>query len=183
MSRVGKKPIKLPAGVKVAFKAPFVEISGKAGQLKKKLATSIAVEVKGDEILVLNKSGDDEKRALHGLSRSLVSNMVHGVTEGFTKQLELQGVGFRAQAQGTKLTMQLGFSHPVEFPLPQGITASVEANTKITLKGPDKELVGLTAANLRKVRPPEPYKGKGIRYQGEVITLKQGKTAGAGGGK
>jgi large subunit ribosomal protein L6 len=181
MSRVGKRPIKLPAGVKVAFKAPFIEVSGKAGQLKKKLATSIAVEVKGEEIHVVNTGGDSQK-SLHGLSRSLVNNMVHGVTEGYTKQLELQGVGYRAQAQGTKLTMQLGFSHPIEFPLPQGVSAAVDANTKITLKGADKELVGLTAAKLRKVRPPEPYKGKGIRYAGEVITLKQGKTAGAGGG-
>jgi large subunit ribosomal protein L6 len=178
MSRVGKKPIKLPAGVKIVFKTPFVEVSGKSGQLKKKLAPSIGIEIKGDEIHIQNTKVDDSKSgALHGLSRSLISNMVHGVSEGYTKGLELQGVGYRAQAQGAKLTMQLGFSHPVEFPLPTGITATVEANTKIA----DKELLGLTAAKLRKVRPPEPYKGKGIRYVGEVITLKQGKTAGAGG--
>ena len=107
--------------------------------------------------------------------------MVKGVADGYSKELELQGVGYRAQSHPGKLTMQLGFSHPVEFPLPAGITATVEANTKIMLKGADKELLGLTAAKLRKVRPPEPYKGKGIRYAGEVITLKQGKTAGAGG--
>jgi large subunit ribosomal protein L6 len=181
MSRVGKRPIKVPAGVKISYNTPFIEVSGKAGQLKRKLATSIGVEVKGDEVHVSNVSGEDSYRALHGLSRTLVSNMIHGVSEGYTKGLELQGVGYRAQAQGTKLTMQLGFSHPVEFPLPAGIQATVEANTKITLKGADKELLGLTAAKLRKVRPPEPYKGKGIRYAGEVITLKQGKTAGAGG--
>lgn len=183
MSRVGKKPIKVPTGVKVNFSAPFVEVSGKIGQLKRRLPTSIKVEVKGDEVHVQNTSNADESRSLHGLSRTLISNMLTGVSQGYSKELELQGVGYRAQAQGSKLNMQLGFSHPVEFPLPTGVSATVDANTKITLKGADKELVGLTAAKLRKVRPPEPYKGKGIRYQGEVITLKQGKTAGAGGGK
>jgi large subunit ribosomal protein L6 len=181
MSRVGKKPIKIPSGVKVSFKAPFVEVSGKGGQLKKPLPHAIAVEVKGDEAHVLNK-GNEEDKSLHGLSRTLIANMVVGVTEGYKKELELQGVGYRAQAAGNKLTMQLGFSHPVEFPLPAGISATVDANTKILLKGADKELLGLTAAKLRKVRPPEPYKGKGIRYAGEQITLKQGKTAGGAGG-
>jgi len=181
MSRVGKKPIKVTTGVKVSFKAPVVEISGKVGTLKRNLPASISVNVKGDEVHVVNNSTDPEKRSLHGLSRTLIANMIQGVAEGYSKNLELQGVGYRAQAQGAKLTMQLGFSHPVEFPLPTGISASVDGNTKITLKGADKELVGLTAARLRKVRPPEPYKGKGIRYAGEVITLKQGKTAGAGG--
>ncbi len=183
MSRVGKKPIKIPSGVKVSYAAPNVEVNGKGGKLTKKLASSIKVEVKGDEALVVNTSADPDMKSLHGLSRTLVSNMIVGVTDGYTRGLELQGVGYRAQAAGNKLTMSLGFSHPVEFPLPTGITAAVEANTKITLKGADKELLGLTAAKLRKVRPPEPYKGKGIRYTGEVITLKQGKTAGAGGGK
>jgi len=183
MSRVGKKPIKIPSGVKVAYNSPTVEISGKVGKLMKTLPTSIGIEVKGDEVHVVNRSGNDQAKSLHGLSRTLVSNMITGVTEGYKKDLELQGVGYRAQAAGSKLTMQLGFSHPVEFPLPTGISATVDANTKITLKGADKELLGLTAAKLRKVRPPEPYKGKGIRYVGEVITLKQGKTAGSGGGK
>lgn len=183
MSRVGKKPIKLPQGVKVNFKSPVVEVQGKGGTLKKTLATSISVEVKGDQVLVVNKSEAPDAKALHGMSRTLIQNMVDGVVTGYTKDLELQGVGYRAQAQGSKLSMTLGFSHPVEFPLPQGITATVDANTKITLKGADKELLGQTAANLRKIRPPEPYKGKGIRYAGEKITLKQGKTAGAGGGK
>lgn len=181
MSRVGKKPIKLPAGVKVSFAAPNVEVSGKVGKLSKALPAPIKVEVKGDEVTVVNTSTAPETKALHGLSRTLIQNMAIGVSEGYTKQLELQGVGYRAQAAGQKLTMSLGFSHPVEFALPTGISAAVEANTKITLKGADKELLGLTAAKLRKIRPPEPYKGKGIRYMGEVITLKQGKTAGAGG--
>jgi len=181
MSRVGKKPVKIPAGVKVSFSAPNVEVSGKGGKLTKKLAPSIKIEVKGEEATVQNVSEEPEHRSLHGLSRTLLHNMVHGVTEGYSRGLELQGVGYRAAVQGQKLNMQLGFSHPVEFELPAGITAAVEANTKITLKGADKELLGLTAARLRKVRPPEPYKGKGIRYAGETITLKQGKTAGAGG--
>jgi large subunit ribosomal protein L6 len=183
MSRVGKKPIKITQGAKVAFNAPVVEVSGKLGNLKKTLPASLAVEVKGDEALVVNKSTDPGKKSLHGLYRTLIQNMVNGVVTGYSKDLELQGVGFRAQVQGSKLTMTLGFSHPVEFPLPQGVTATVDANTKISLKSADKELVGLTAARLRKVRPPEPYKGKGIRYVGEHITLKQGKTAGAAGGK
>lgn len=182
MSRVGKKPIKVPQGVKVAFKSPVVEVGGKGGNLKKEVPPSIGVEVKGDEVTVVNKSTDPSKKSLHGLYRTLINNMIVGVTTGYSKELELQGVGYRAQAQGNKLTMSLGFSHPVEFPLPQGVQASVEANTKISLKGADKELLGLTAARLRKIRPPEPYKGKGIRYLGEKITLKQGKTAGAGGG-
>jgi large subunit ribosomal protein L6 len=183
MSRVGKRPIKLAAGVKVAFKAPVVEVSGKLGQLKRTLPPSVGIEIKGDEVHVVNLASDGGKKSLHGLSRTLIANMVHGVATGYTRDLELQGVGYRAQATGSKLTMQLGFSHPVEFPLPPGVTATVEANTKIQLKGADKEMLGLLAAKLRKVRPPEPYKGKGIRYLGEVITLKQGKTAGAGGGK
>jgi large subunit ribosomal protein L6 len=180
MSRVGKRLIKLPAGVKVTYHAPVVEVSGKEGNLKKTLPVTVAVEVKGDEVTVKNLSDEAGKRSLHGLSRSLIQNMVVGVSQGYSRELELQGVGYRAQAQGNKLTMQLGFSHPVEFPLPPGIKATVDANTKIVLKGPDKELLGQTAANLRKIKPPEPYKGKGIRYQGEVISLKQGKAAGAG---
>ena len=183
MSRVGKKPVKIPQGVKISFKAPVLEVSGKGGTLKKNLPPVIAVEVKGDEALVVKKSEEPSAKALHGLSRTLLSNMVAGVLTGYQKDLELQGVGYKAAVQGSKLNLSLGFSHPVEFPLPQGVTAAVEANTKITLKGADKELLGLTAAKLRKVRPPEPYKGKGIRYAGEKITLKQGKTAGAGGGK
>lgn len=183
MSRVGKKPIKLPQGVKVSFQAPNLDVQGKGGTLKRAFPASIKVEVKGDEVHVVNTSSEASKKALHGLSRTLISNMIFGVTQGYTKELELQGVGYRAQVQGNKISMTVGFSHPVEFPLPQGVTAQIEANTKITLKGADKEILGQTAATLRKIRPPEPYKGKGIRYAGEKITLKQGKTAGAGGGK
>lgn len=178
MSRVGKKPVKLEQGVKVSFTAPYVEVAGKGGKLRKELPSTVGVETKGDEVHIVNKGTSTQSRALHGLTRTLIHNMVQGVAHGYTKQLELQGVGYRAQAKGSILSMQLGFSHPVEFDLPQGITASVEANTKITLKGADKDLLGVTAARLRKVRPPEPYKGKGIRFAGEHITLKQGKTAG-----
>ncbi len=178
MSRIGKKPIKVTAGVKVAFQKPVLEVSGKGGSLKRTLPETISIEVTGDELQVKNLKESAEARALHGLNRTLIANMVKGVSDGYVKQLELQGVGYRAQTSGSKLNLQVGFSHPVEFNLPQGITAAVEANTKITLKGADKDLLGVTAARLRKVRPPEPYKGKGIRYVGEKITLKQGKTAG-----
>lgn len=180
MSRVGKKLIKIPAGVKVNFSAPWVEVSGKEGSLKKQVPSQLVIEVKGDEVSIVNKGKTSADSSLHGLFRTLVSNMVQGVAQAYTRELELQGVGYRAQVQGTKLTMSLGFSHPVEFPLPTGIKATVDANTKIVLKGADKELLGLTAARLRKIKPPEPYKGKGIRYAGEQITLKQGKAAGAG---
>lgn len=181
MSRVGKKPVKIPAGVKVSFCPPVVEISGKAGSIKKLVPPSINLEIKGDEITVQNLSANESLRSLHGLWRTLIQNMVQGALSGFAKDLELHGVGYRAVVQGGRLTLQLGFSHPVEFAMPPGITVSVEASTKINLKGADKELVGLVAAKLRKVKPPEPYKGKGVRYLGEVIQLKQGKTAGTGG--
>lgn len=183
MSRVGKRVIKIPSGVKVDYKHPRVEVSGKIGKVNCTLASSISIEIKGDELSVKNTSNEDGNRALHGLSRTILQNMVTGVTTGYSKELELQGVGYRAQTQGNKLTLSVGFSHPVEFLLPPAVTATVEANTKIVLKSPDKMLLGLTAANLRKVKPPEPYKGKGIRYFGEVITLKQGKTAASGGAK
>lgn len=181
LSRVGKRPIDIPQGAGVSFKAPVIEVRGKLGSLSRRLPSSIAVDVKGNQVFVINQSVSEQKKKLHGLTRTLIQNMVLGVTHGYSKELELQGVGYRAQAQGGKLNLQLGFSHPVEFELPKGITGTVEANTKILLKGADKELVGLTAAGLRGIRPPEPYKGKGIRYLGEVIRLKQGKTAGGSG--
>ncbi len=146
--------------------------------MKRTLPESISVDIKADELHVTNTSDDPNLKALYGLNRTLIANMVKGCSEGYVKQLELQGVGYRAQTAGTRINLQLGFSHPVEFDLPAGISAAVEANTKITLKGADKDLLGVTADRLRKIRPPEPYKGKGIRYAGEVVTLKQGKTAG-----
>lgn len=176
MSRVGKKPIKIAQGAKINYKAPVLEVSGKVGTLKLNIPAPLSVEVAGDEVRVNNPS--ESHKSLHGLYRTLISNMVKGVTEGYTKRLELQGVGYRAQTKGDVLNLSLGFSHPVDFKLPAGIKAAVEASTKITLTGADKDLLGVTAARIRKIRPPEPYKGKGIRYEGEVITLKQGKVAG-----
>ncbi|MEZ4750172.1 MAG: 50S ribosomal protein L6 [Bdellovibrionota bacterium] len=176
MSRIGKKPIKIVSGVKVNCKDSVVEVSGKLGTLKRELPPSISLEIGGDEIKL--KSSSDKDNNLYGLFRTLISNMVKGVSEGYTKNLELVGVGYRAQAKGDSLSLQLGFSHPVEFPLPESVKAKVDANTKISLTGPDKELLGVIGAKLRKIRPPEPYKGKGIRYAGEVISLKQGKAAG-----
>jgi large subunit ribosomal protein L6 len=181
MSRVGKRPIKVPSGVKVTINGQHVEVAGKGGKLGRDLPQNIKVAVTGDTVNVTTSGSNDPKvGALHGLWRSLLQNMITGVTDGYTKTLELQGVGYRAQVKGSEIALSLGFSHPVDFPLPTGIKAAVEANTKITLSGADKDLLGSTAAKLRKVRPPEPYKGKGIRYQGEQITLKQGKAAGGG---
>jgi large subunit ribosomal protein L6 len=182
MSRVGKNPVKIPSGVKVGFEAPMLTISGKLGELTRELPSAISVEVKGTDLFVLYISSDASEKKLHGLWRTLIQNMVSGVMSGYSRELELQGVGYRASAQGSKLNLSVGFSHPVEFLLPVGISAAVESNTKIIIRGADKDLVGLTAARLRKVKPPEPYKGKGIRYLGEVVQLKQGKTAGAAGG-
>lgn len=176
MSRIGKKPIKIASGVKVNCKDSVVEVSGKLGTLKRDLPPSISIEIAGDELKV--KSSSEKANNLYGLYRTLINNMVLGVSEGYTKSLELIGVGYRAQAKGSTLSLQLGFSHPVDFPLPATVTAKVDQNTKISLTGPDKELLGVVAAKLRKIRPPEPYKGKGIRYAGEVISLKQGKAAG-----
>jgi large subunit ribosomal protein L6 len=178
MSRIGKKPIKLSPGVKITFNKPTLEVSGKGGTMTRSIPDSIGLDIKPDVINVTNISTDPDKKALFGLNRTLIANMVKGCTDGYVKQLELQGVGYRAATAGTRINLTLGFSHPVEFDLPTGITAAVEANTKITLKGADKDLLGVTADRLRKIRPPEPYKGKGIRYAGEVVTLKQGKTAG-----
>lgn len=182
MSRVGKKPIKLVSGVSAEVQDRAITIKGKLGELKHNLPPSIDCEVKNNEILLINKEVEDRKsRSLHGMTRSLINNMVYGVHSGYQKNLELHGVGYRASVQGNSLNLSLGFSHPVIFELPKGVQAAVEANTKISLKSSDKELLGLISSKLRKIKPPEPYKGKGIRYQGEVISLKQGKAAGSGG--
>ena len=178
MSRVGKKPIKILSGVKVDQKGSHLEVSGKGGKLGRDIPGCLKVEVKGDEIVLETRDDAQKTRALHGLTRTLVSNMVHGCAEGFSRTLELVGVGYRAAVKGNTLNLSLGFSHPVDFELPAGMTAKVDANTKVTLTCPDKELLGTVASKLRKIRPPEPYKGKGIRYQGERIVMKQGKAAG-----
>jgi large subunit ribosomal protein L6 len=180
MSRVGKQPIALSPQVKVALDGTRITVSGPRGELSRELPPEIRVEEQ-DGQLRLTRPGDEPRlRALHGLSRTLVANMVTGVTAGFAKTLEVQGVGYRVQQQGPKIVLQVGFSHPVEIEPPAGIAFAVEGNNRINVQGIDKEQVGQVAANIRSIRKPEPYKGKGIRYQGEVVRRKAGK-AGKGG--
>lgn len=174
MSRIGKKPIVIPAGVKIALNGQQVRIEGPKGKLERELHDQVEVRVDADQIQV-SPRGDQTGSALQGLTRTLVANMVEGVTKGFTRALEINGVGYRAELKGTTLNLALGFSHPIEYPLPAGISAEVDKQTKITVSGIDKELVGATAAKIRSFRPPEPYKGKGIKYADERILRKAGK--------
>ncbi len=176
MSRIGKKPIAIPAGVKVVLSGTILSVDGPKGSLKKDVADGVNIEVAADQVVVSRLGEQKENRARQGLTRTLVANMVDGVTKGFQKVLEINGVGYRADLKGTVLNLSLGYSHPIEYPLPQGITAEVEKQTKITVKGIDKELVGATAAKIRSFRGPEPYKGKGIKYAEERIIRKAGKT-------
>lgn len=178
MSRLGKLPIKLPEGTQAKIEEDFIIVKGAKGELKTKLNDLVKINIKDDEIEV-NVTNPKEKKnkSFWGLYRSLINNMVIGVSEGFEKKLEINGVGYRAQVSGKKLTLNVGFSHPVDFNLPEGITAQVE-NNLITISGIDKQLVGEIAAQIRKIRKPEPYKGKGIKYIDEVIRRKEGKTAG-----
>jgi large subunit ribosomal protein L6 len=175
MSRIGKKIIKLPAGVKVTTKEGRVHVEGPKGKIDGILPAGVAVKVTGQEVEVTRPTEGKTAGALHGLARALLANMVEGVTSQFTKQLEINGVGYRAEVKGQSLNMTLGFSHPVVMELPKGITAEVEKQTKITIKGVDKQLVGETAAKIRAIKPPEPYQGKGIKYSDEVIKRKEGK--------
>ena len=175
MSRIGKKPIEIPQGVEVKIDGQTGTAKGPLGEETVEVRPEIAVKIE-DNHVILSKVGESrETDALYGLFRTLVANAVHGVKEGFEKKLEIQGVGYRAQMQGTTLNMQLGYSHPVDIVPPKGITISVEANTKITVKGSNKQTVGDVAAEIRGKRPPEVYKGKGIRYEGEYIRRKAGK--------
>ena len=179
MSRIGKMPITIPSGVKVEWQAPRIQVTGGKTTLARKLHPNITLTVSGNSITVTPADNSNEGRALWGLSRTLVNNMVVGVSTGFTKVLEMTGVGWRAEADGQTLKLSLGFSHPVNFPLPQGISAQVDPKTyKITLTGADKEVLGEVAAKIRALRKPEPYKGKGIRYAGEHIIRKVGKAGG-----
>jgi large subunit ribosomal protein L6 len=176
MSRIGRKPIPIPAGVDVSFNGTHVTVKGPKGTLERDLVPDITITREGDELVVTRPSDQREHRALHGLTRSLVNNMVVGVSEGFAKDLEIVGVGYRATAQGpNKIELALGFSHSVSVDAPEGITFEVPAPTRITVRGSNKELVGQVAANIRKIRKPEPYKGKGVRYAGERILRKAGK--------
>ena len=177
MSRIGKQPITVPSGVEVAIEPELVIVKGPKGELSERVARDIDVKQEDGQILVSRPTDRGEHRALHGLTRSLIANMVEGVTEGFEKQLEIQGVGYRAQLQGKKLVLALGYSHPVELDAPEGIDFEVPQPTRIIVRGISKQVVGEVAANIRKKRPPEPYKGKGIRYDGEYVARKVGKRA------
>jgi large subunit ribosomal protein L6 len=174
MSRIGRQPVAIPKGVTVSVKDGTVQARGPKGSLSRSIPELVTVEVKGSEVLVQRADDTKPARERHGLVRSLVNNMVTGVTSGFEKKLEIVGVGFKAETQGRKLVMSLGFSHPVEYALPQGIEVKVD-KAILAVSGADKELVGQTAANIRGFRPPDSYKGKGVRYFGEHIKLKPGK--------
>ena len=177
MSRIGKQPIAVPSGVDIAIEPELVRVKGPKGELHERVNKDITVAQEEDQILVSRPTDRGEHRALHGLTRSLIANMVEGVTNGFEKKLEIQGVGYRAQLKGKKLELALGYSHPVTVEPPEGIEFEVPQPTEITVRGIDKQLVGQVAADIRKRRPPEPYKGKGIRYSGEHVMRKVGKRA------
>jgi large subunit ribosomal protein L6 len=177
MSRIGKQPIEIPGGVTVDVSGETVSVKGPNGALSQRVSPDMRVTVADGEVRVERPSDQREHRALHGLTRSLIANMVEGVTKGFEKRLEIQGVGYRAALSGKDIELQVGFSHPVAFPAPEGIEFEVPAPTRITVRGIDKQLVGETAARIRRIRKPEPYKGKGIRYEGEYVRKKAGKAA------
>jgi large subunit ribosomal protein L6 len=179
MSRIGKKPIPVPAGVRVAVADGTVRVEGPKGALTQTLPAGVRVALADNQVRVERSDDHRSRRALHGLTRSLIANMVQGVTAGFERKLEIVGIGYRAQLQGRALQLALGYSHPVVFPLPEGVTAEVERQVAITLRAVDKALLGQTAARLRGLRKPDPYKGKGIRYADEYIRRKVGKKAGA----
>jgi len=174
MSRIGRMPIAIPAGVEVKLDGNTVTVKGPKGELTRTVHQNMKVEVKGEEIIVTRPNDDKENRSLHGLTRTLLANMVKGVTDGFTKELEVNGVGYRAAVEGNKLVLNIGYSHPVEMPFPDGIKAEVN-DKKITISGIDNQKVGQFAAEVREKRPPEPYKGKGIKYVDEYIRRKEGK--------
>jgi large subunit ribosomal protein L6 len=177
MSRIGKRPIDVPAGVTVAVDPGLVTVSGPKGELEQVVPTRIGIAQEDGSILVTRPTERGEDRALHGLTRTLIANMVEGVTAGFEKRLEIQGVGYRAAMSGSELELQVGYSHPVRVKPRDGISFEVPIPTQVIVRGIDKQAVGQTAAEIRKVRPPEPYKGKGIRYEGEFVRRKVGKRA------
>jgi len=176
MSRIGKAPIELPKGVEVTIKGHHVTVKGPKGQLERETRPEIDIEVKDGEVILTRSSEEKQVRAYHGLTRALVANMVIGVSEGYRKALEIVGVGYRADVRGSSLVLNVGYSHEVEYPQPDGITITTPTQTQIVVEGIDKQKVGQVAAELRSVRPPEPYKGKGIRYEGEHVRRKAGKT-------
>ncbi len=176
MSRVGRKPVEIPAGVTVTLNGNTVTVKGPKGELTRTFHSDIEIKVEDNNVVVNRPSDEKLHRSLHGTTRAIIANMIEGVSKGFERNLELIGVGYRAQKQGKKLVLNVGYSHPVEIEPEEGIEIEVPANTKISIKGTDKERVGALAANIRDVRPPEPYKGKGIRYEGEQVRRKEGKT-------
>ncbi len=178
MSRVGKKPILIPKNVKVSVTGNTVLVEGPKGKLTLDAHPNMTVEAKEEQVIVSRRSDEKSDKALHGLTRTLINNMVVGTTVGYQKELEIQGVGFRAQVSGKKIVLQLGFSHPVDFHIPEGIVIEAPKPTQIIIKGIDKQKVGETAAEIRAIFPPEPYKGKGIRYLGEYVRRKVGKAVG-----
>ncbi len=179
MSRIGKQPIPVPAGVNIDIKGQTITVKGTKGTLSRDIHQEVDIALEDGQMLVTNKQESKKVNALRGLTRSLVNNMVVGVTDGFKKTLIIEGVGYKASLSGSKLTLNVGYSNPVEFDLPKAVSAAVDGNNKITLESIDKELLGLIAAKIRSVRKPEPYKGKGIRYEDEHIVRKVGKAGGA----
>ena len=177
MTRIGKRPVPLPKGVSAAIAGRTVTVKGPRGEISRAVHPDLTVSLENDAVVVQRPSDEPRHKALHGLTRTLVANMVEGVTKGFSKSLEIQGVGYKAEVKPFGVQLVVGFSHPVPYHAPQGIKISVDNNTQVKVEGVDKELVGQVAAELRSVRPPEPYKGKGIRYVGEQVRRKAGKTA------
>ena len=177
MSRIGRLPITIPSGVSVEQSAGEVRVRGPKGQLAQRLPPGITMEVQGSTVRFTRGDDSNRMRGIHGLARQLVANMIHGVTKGFTRVLEITGVGYRADARGSLLWLTLGYSHPIAYQLPPGITAKVDKQVTVTLEGSDRQLLGEVAAAIRGLRPPEPYKGKGVRYAGEYVRRKAGKAA------
>lgn len=176
MSRIGRQPITVPPNVKVAIQGQSVSIEGPKGKLQHTLPRRTTAKLENRELIVSRQGDEPDARALHGLSRALLFNMVKGVSEGYLKKLEIQGVGFKAAVQGRKVNLTLGYSHPIVYDIPEQVQVTVEENTRLTVEGPDKQAVGQVAADLRAFYPPEPYKGKGVRYVGERVIRKEGKT-------
>jgi large subunit ribosomal protein L6 len=177
MSRIGKRPVPLPKGVTASIDGRTVTVKGPKGEISRTVHAELSLALENESVTVRRPSDEPRHKALHGLTRTLVANMVEGVTKGFTKSLEIQGVGYKAEVKPFGVQLVVGYSHPVPYHAPQGIKISVDSNTQVKVEGVDKELVGQVAAELRSVRPPEPYKGKGIRYVGEQVRRKAGKTA------
>jgi large subunit ribosomal protein L6 len=176
MSRIGKQPVVIPQKVKVEVKNRRIFVEGSKGKLDFELPRHTAAKVENGNVLLTREGDHYEARAMHGLSRAIVNNMVKGVSEGFVKKLEIHGVGFKAAVQGKVVNLNLGYSHPVNYAIPDQVKVTVEENTKVTIEGPDKKVIGQVASDIRRYYPPEPYKGKGVRYAGEVVKRKEGKT-------